>query len=395
MGEQENSTLKEEKTEMMEQHKWEVEELNEKITLMNLQKEELREMMEAKSWREEGEMERMEENESKMGEMKSKVLELEIRAQANDELIKSIQQALLEKSRESRATINAYEKEKLKCKILKEEINEITTMAKNMAETTKRTNRIKQLSNEQLLNDCREPVTLRRTTSILSSSTEKSHETDRQADKLIMTMDADEDIMARGRRFISTPTESILWEQAERKAKRINWPTFDGTITSETYLRLFIIQIEPAKEKMIPDEIIRDSIIQHLMSSKYMAQFANLTQELSPKTLENVIKILERLDLEEQCMSAEERFKAIKMVGNESAITYVRRLQTAYRDIFGPGTVGETRRIRAQFIEGYTNEGVKLDKEEKKSLYICNDLVDLAIAADRAAQRQKKEKEKR
>ena len=95
-----------------------------------------------------------------------------------------------------------------------------------------------------------------------------------------------------------------------------------------------------------------------------MAQFANLTQELSPRTLENVIKILERLNPEEQCMSADERFKAIKMVGDESAITYVRRLQTAYRDIFGSGTVGETRRIRAQFIKGYTNEGIKLDKEE-------------------------------
>merc|ERR1712121_354130 len=59
------------------------------------------------------------------------------------------------------------------------------------------------------------------------------------------------------------------------------------------------------------------------------------------------------------------------------------------------GTVGETRRIRNQFIEGYTNEGVKLDKEEKRNLYVCNDLVDLAIAADRAALRQKKEKEKR
>merc|ERR1712121_124347 len=177
--EQENSTLKEEKTEMMEQHKWEVEELNEKITLMNLQKEELREMMEAKSWREEGEMERMEENESKMGEMKSKVLELEIRAQADDELIKSIQRALLEKSRESRATINAYEKEKLKCKILQEEINEITAMAKDMAETTKRTNRMKQLSNERLLNAHKKPTTLSRASSIISTSTDRSRETDK------------------------------------------------------------------------------------------------------------------------------------------------------------------------------------------------------------------------
>ena len=144
---------------------------------------------------------------------------------------------------------------------------------------------------------------------------------------------------------------------------------------------------------MIPDDIIKDSIIQHLMSSKYMAQFANLTQELSPKTLENVIRILERLDPEEQCISGEERFRAMKMMEDESAITYVKRLQTAYRDIFGQGTVGETRRIRTQFIEGYTNEGVKLDKEDKKNLYICNDLVDLAIGADKAAQRQKKEKE--
>merc|ERR1711888_155989 len=78
------------------------------------EKREKREMMEAKSWHEEGEMERMEQNEGKMKKMKNKILELEIRAQANDELIKSIQQALLEKSKESRATINAYEKERNK-----------------------------------------------------------------------------------------------------------------------------------------------------------------------------------------------------------------------------------------------------------------------------------------
>merc|ERR1712002_1315658 len=323
------------------------------------------------------------------------MLELEIRAQANDELIKSIQQALLEKSRESRATINAYEKEKMKCEILQEEINEITTMAKNMAETTKRTNRMKQLSNERLLNVYKEPTTLKRASSIISTSTDRSRETDKRMDKMIMTMGTNDDIMTKGRRFLNTPTESVTWEQAEKKAKQIKWPTFDDTITSKTYLRLFIIQIESARERMIPDNVIKDSIIQHLMSSKYMAQFANLTQELSPKTLENVIKILERLDPEEQCMSGDERFRAMKMMKDESAITYVKRLQTAYRDIFGQGTVGETRRIRNQFIEGYTSEGIRLDKEEKRNLYVCNDLVDLAIAADRAALRQKKEKEKR
>ena len=393
--EQENDTLRKERIEMVEQHRLEIEELNDRIALMDLQKEELREMMEARSQGEEEKTKGMEESEQEIGKIKLEMLDLKIKAQADDELIKSIQQALLEKSRESRATMNAYEKERLKCEILQEEINEITAMAKDMAETTKRTNRMKQLSNERLLDGYKEPAMLRRGTSILTTSTERSHETDKQTDKMIMTMDTDENIMGKGRRFLSTPTESITWEQAERKAKRIKWPTLDGTITSRTYLRLFIIQIESAKEKMIPDDIIKDSIIQHLMSSKHMAQFANLTQELSPKTLENVVKILERLDPEEQCMSAEERFKAIKMVEKESAITYVKRLQTAYRDIFGHGTVGETRRIRTQFIEGYANEGVKLDKEDKKNLYICNDLVDLAIAADRAAQKQKKEREKR
>ena len=368
--EQENDTLRKERIEMVEQHKLEIEELNDRIALMDLQKEELREMMEAKSQREEEKIKGMEESEREVGKMKMEMLDLKIKAQADDELIKSIQQALLEKSRESRATMNAYEKERLKCEILQEEINEITAMAKDMAETTKRTNRMKQLSNERLLDGYKEPAMLRRGTSILTTSTERSHETDKQTDKIIMTMDTDENIMGKGRRFLSTPTESITWEQAERKAKRIKWPTLDGTITSRTYLRLFIIQIESAKEKMIPDDIIKDSIIQHLMSSKHMAQFANLTQELSPKTLENVVKILERLDPEEQCMSAEERFKAIKMVEKESAITYVKRLQTAYRDIFGHGTVGETRRIRTQFIEGYANEGVKLDKEDKKNLHM-------------------------
>ena len=393
--EKENNILREEKAGMAQQHRIEIDELNDKIALMDLHKEELREKMEAKYHREGEKIKGIEESKREMGKMKMKMIDLEIKAQADDELIKSIQQALLEKSRESRATINAYEKEKMKCEILQEEINEITTMAKNMTETTKRTNRMKQLSNERLLNAYKEPTTLRRASSIISTSTDKSRETNKRMDKMIMTMSANDDVMTKGRRFLDTPTESITWEQAEKKAKQIKWPTFEGTMTSETNLRLFIIQIESARERMIPDDVIKDSIIQHLMSSKYMAQFANLTQELSPRTLENVIKILERLNPEEQCMSADERFKAIKMAGDESAISYVRRLQTAYRDIFGSATLGETRRVRAQFIKGYTNDGIKLDREERKNLYLCNDLIDLAIGADKAMQRQKKEKEKK
>ena len=130
--EKENDTLREEKAGMAEQHRIEIDELNDKITLMDLQKEELRERMETKSQREGERIKGMEKSEREVGEMKMKIIDLEIKAQADDELIKSIQQALLEKSRESRATINAYEKEKMKCEILQEEINEITAMAKNM-----------------------------------------------------------------------------------------------------------------------------------------------------------------------------------------------------------------------------------------------------------------------
>ena len=79
--------MREEKVEMAEQHKMEIDELSDRITLMDLQKEELREMMEAKSQREEEKIKGMEESEYEVGKMRMEMLDLEIKAQADDELI--------------------------------------------------------------------------------------------------------------------------------------------------------------------------------------------------------------------------------------------------------------------------------------------------------------------
>ena len=176
--------------------------------------------------------------------------------------------------------------------------------------------------------------------------------------------------------------------EARKALKGIKWPEFDDKITIDTFKRIFQLQIDSAKNKNIPDDMIKDSIVQHLMSSKCMAEFANLTQEIPPSSLENVIKIIHRLDPEGQCMEPEERFGAIKMLENESAIAFIKRLQTAFRDIFKINALGETRRIRNQFIENFTKGGVKLNEEEKRSLYTCSDLTDLAISAKRAMERQ-------
>merc|ERR1711888_491104 len=126
-----------------------------------------------------------------------------------------------------------------------------------------------------------------------------------------------------------------------------------------------------------------------LMSSRRMAEFANLTQEVPPSSLNNVIEIISRMDPEEQCLAPEERFKAMTMLENETSIAFIKRLQTAFRDMFGTNVVGDNRRIRTQFIEAYKKDGLKLNREEKTNLFICSDLTDLAIAADRAIERIK------
>ena len=92
--EKENDILREEKAGMAEQHRIEIDELNDKITLMDLQKEELRERMETKSQREGEKIKGMEKSEREVGKMRMEMLDLEIKAQADDKLIKSIQQAL-------------------------------------------------------------------------------------------------------------------------------------------------------------------------------------------------------------------------------------------------------------------------------------------------------------
>ena len=432
--EEENEFLKEKAEEMRNEYEVNVEDLKKEIAILKQDKENLRKSLDFEAKLQQEELDEVKADATKFAQLKSEYINLVAKSEGESDMIVELQDTLHEKAREARNLMTSLYREQTKVKAQNKEIDQLNGKIKQLTEAIKRAVRQKDDADERLMSLYKAPPVLKRTNSISSVATTKSSDlADKLVDRQIMMMDAEGDDNDNFMKTLGTTIEGgsrrkphstasgenllgigknkygatvqnavthgnrhshdddgqpgakgLSWTQAEKTVKGIKWPGFDGTVTIDTIRRLFQFQIDSAKNRNIPDDIIKDSIVQHLMSSKRMAEFANLTQEVPPTSLENVIEIIHRLDPEEQCLAPEERFKAMTMLENETSIAFIKRLQTAFRDMFGTNVIGDNRRIRTQFIEGYEKDGLKLNKEEKKSLFVCGDLTDLAIAADRA-----------
>ena len=175
--------------------------------------------------------------------------------------------------------------------------------------------------------------------------------------------------------------KTLPLERAEERMKNFKWPKL-ASLEFETWRRLFYSHIHDARSQGIPDELIRNSIVQFLMSQECtLHDYARLTQKYDPSTLDGVMSIIAKLDPREQQFSSEERFKLMKFKQGDDAMRFMNRIQCQFRDMYGLGAPGEKRRIKAQFVEGYIVKGVKLSPNEKKLLSIYDNLTDLSIAA--------------
>ena len=412
--EEENEFLKERAEEMRNEYEVNLEELKKENAFLRQEKENLRKTIDFEAKLQREELNEVKADAEKLQQMRSEYISLLAKSEGEAEMIKDLQDTLHEKMRDARNLMTALYREETKVKAQKKEIDQLNEKIKQLTEAMKRTMRQKEDADERLMSLFKAPSVLKRTGSISSVTTAKSSDlADKLGDRQINMMGADGDDVdsfvksleigetgSRKKSGTRVPNEDdgqpsakgLSWTQAEKAVKGIKWPGFDGTVTIDTVRRMFQFQIDSARNRSIPDDMIKDSIVQHLMSSKRMAEFANLTQEVPPSSLENVIEIIHKLDPEEQCLAPEERFKAMTMSQNETSIGFIKRLQTAFRDMFGKNVVGDNRRIRTQFIEAYEKDGLKLTRDEKKSLFVCQDLTDLAIAADRAMERIKANK---
>ena len=437
--EEENDFLKEKAEEMRNEYEVNLETLKKEVAILKQQKENLQKTIDFEAKLQREELDEVKADAAKNSQLKSEYYSLIAKSEGEAEMIKGLQDTLQEKARDARNLMTALYREQTKAKEQQKEIDQLNEKIKQLTEVLRRTVKQKEDADERLMSLYKAPPVMKRTGSISSVTTKSSDLADKLGDRHIMMMGAEGDdndnfmktlgnttgetgsrrkphpttsgdnLLTIGRNKYGATVQNdalpgnrtphdddgqpgakgLSWTQAEKAVKGIKWPGFDGTVTIDTVRRMFQFQIDSARNRNIPDDMIKDSIVQHLMSSRRMAEFANLTQEVPPSSLDNVIEIISRMDPEEQCLAPEERFKAMTMLENETSIAFIKRLQTAFRDMFGTNVVGDNRRIRTQFIEAYKKDGLKLNREEKSNLFICSDLTDLAIAADRAIERIK------
>ena len=180
---------------------------------------------------------------------------------------------------------------------------------------------------------------------------------------------------------VTAKVEQLSREQAEKAIRNIEWPNLNDN--GPTYRRIFAMQITNAQQKGIPDSTIKDSIFAHLMKDpKTVNEFVNLTQQIQPKDLGAMVKIIKKLDPRENFLSLEERFKLMTRKQHETPISFFTRVETTYKDMFSKKIPGAKRRIMDQFIDGYSEMGIRFSKEDKRAFKSFDDPIRLVMTAE-------------
>ena len=171
-------------------------------------------------------------------------------------------------------------------------------------------------------------------------------------------------------------------DEARKRLKSFVWPDLSKFDSADTFRRMFSMQVNAAQSEGIPDGLIKNAIQQHLLKGNTAQVFAQLCGKMGHDTLYDILELLNFVDPMEQCLSEEERFKEIRCNAEETAVSFMNRIEVAFRDLFGSNATGESRRIKRQFLDGFRKKGISLDDQEKEFLMMNSNLVDLAIATD-------------
>ena len=177
--------------------------------------------------------------------------------------------------------------------------------------------------------------------------------------------------------------EWLAPEEARKRLKAFIWPELSRFDSTDTFRRMFVMQVNAAQSEGIPDGLIKNAIQQHLLKGNTAQVFAQLCGKMEHDTLYDILELLNFVDPLEQCLSEEERFKKIRLNADETAISFMNRIEVAFEDLFGSNATGMKRRIKKQFLDGFRKKGVYLDEQEKDFLMMHSDLVELAIATDK------------
>ena len=177
-------------------------------------------------------------------------------------------------------------------------------------------------------------------------------------------------------------------KRGEKMIQNYKWPKL-ASVEFEGWRRLVFDQVASAKRSGINNNIINNSLKQHLMNEENIVNdFCRLTQTINTATLRGTIKLINTMNNDNNIYSPEERFSGLKLRRGESAAKYLGRLQCQFRDLFGTNAAGETRRIKQQFIDGFVLDGQTLEPEDKKICQAYANLTEMAIFAEEQMSRK-------
>lgn len=180
----------------------------------------------------------------------------------------------------------------------------------------------------------------------------------------------------------SRSAKSLTDKEARRALKEYQWPKLSNVGNFEQFRRMISQNVKMAQMEGIPDEMIKKNLMMHLVANE-SASMGRLSGTSKVKTLKDVLKLLRKMDAKENSLRPEERYKAVKPMGEEMGVDYIYRLEGMFTDMFGKHGRGKNRMVKEQFLQTFQIESMSLTRQERQHLEAYSDLVDFAIAAER------------
>ena len=159
--------------------------------------------------------------------------------------------------------------------------------------------------------------------------------------------------------------------------KRASFPSFDQ------YLGAINNTISTIRAQGVLPDIIALFLNNHLMASPLAAEYSVHAACHDANTIEGILEALKGCD-SSYFLSKEEQFSRLMIGSNESAIGYMKRLETAFSELMTHDPINITaknRRLKQQFFTGLEKRG--FPKRKAEILMNNPDLQEIALQAEK------------
>ena len=181
---------------------------------------------------------------------------------------------------------------------------------------------------------------------------------------------------------------TALSDEMGRKAlKDYSWPSISKVGSGEQYRRMIYKIVDEMTLEGISDKLIIKSLKATLIEND-PALFGRLEGKHNPKSLEDMLKMLEYMDSRESTLTVEERFAQARQKDGEAALEYMDRLESLFDDLFGKDATGKLRRVKKLFLDTFNQKGVYLSENDKDAAEAHGTLIEVAMKAEQKMKRR-------